>query len=763
VRPLKEIREAFSKALQTPAAELDSLLATLPEDLRAEIVSLLSAHGSAGRFLDFSESATQRSGERIGPYVLAEEIGHGGMGVVYRAVRDDGEFRRQVAIKLVGGRLFLPEAERRFIGERRILALLDHPNIVRMIDGGIAQGQRYLVMEFIAGLPVTEYCAAHSLPMAERLRLFQSICSAIQYAHQRLIIHRDLKPRNILVTSEGQVKVLDFGIARLLDEGPGGDATTALHPMTLTCASPEQLRDDVLTLASDIYSLGVLLYELLTGQNPQSTGTRSEIMQRIATADPLPPGKLAPGISPDLDAIVLKALAKEPERRYASAEEMSADVGRFLGNRPVIARRPSRLYSAARFCARNKALTTIAAALVLAVLGGAATTLAQSRRAERRFDEVRSLAHSFLFEVYDSISALPGSVPARQLVVGRAQRYLESLSREAAGDSTLSRELAESYLRLGDVRGSPFTANLGDTPGALQSYEEARKLLEQDTGRHPNDAAGQERLCQVYMSLGRLYIRQARPGLASDVLHRAIAVAEGLCARYPAEAAYRDKLSRAYTYLGEAQTPEPGEAASLPPLRQALSFYRKSIEIQQSGAPRSDPSSQLGLSSNYFHIGFALRVMGDITGETSYYQQALDSELIGYDINQKLVASHPEHPMDRIIADCLTNIAMDRWKCCRDQEGSLRDSRQALATFQKIANADPLNQEAQRDLADSYQNVGYLLAQTGRRDEALDATRTSLAMRLRIERADPTSRYQAEAIPMLRARIAELERSPQVK
>ena len=373
------IREMFTRALDAPAGQREALLAEAPAEVRAEVLLLLAAHESAGSFLNPSGDALLRDGERIGPYVLLENIGTGGMGAVYRARRDDGEFHREVAIKLVGGRLFGPEAERRFIEERRILAMLDHPHIVRMIDGGVWEGRRYLVMELVSGEPVTEYCAR--IPLREKLRLFQSICWAIHHAHQHLIIHRDLKPRNILVAAEGQVKVLDFGIARMLDQGEDPSAT-ALNPMTLACASPEQVQGQRLTIATDIYSLGLILYELLTGVNPQSSGSRLELELKIVSEEPAAPGKIAAGVPRDLDAIVMKALAKEPRKRYASADEMAADIGRFLDGRPVEARPPSRLYHALRFCGRNKAFTATIAALALAILAGAGVALWQARRAE---------------------------------------------------------------------------------------------------------------------------------------------------------------------------------------------------------------------------------------------------------------------------------------------------------------------------------------------------------------------------------------------
>lgn len=755
--PLSEIRQAFNAALEMSSTEREALLAELPEAVRAEVVSLLSAHETAGRFLGDSEEIATRDGERIGPYLLMERIGEGGMGVVYRARRDDGEFQREVAIKLVSGHLFPPEAQRRFIAERQILARLDHSNIVQMIDGGVAHGQRYLVMELISGEPVTEHCSKRSLPIPQRLRLFQSICSAIQYAHQRLIIHRDLKPHNILVTREGQVKILDFGIARLLASDATGDpGTTALHPMTLSCASPEQVREGPLTLASDIYSLGLLLYELLTGKNPQSTGTRAEIMQLILIADPAPPSRLVPGISPDLDAIVLKALAKEPARRYASAEEMSADIGRFLEGRPVLARPPSRLYHAARFCACNKVPTAIAVALLVAVIAGALSTLSQARRAENRFNELRSLAHSYLFEVYDSITALPGSVTARRLLVSRAQQYLDSLAREAAGDSSLHRELAESYLRLGDVQGRPYLPNLGDTTGALENYKKAQMLLEQESARRPKDAAIQDELTQAYMNVSVILMRQRNAEGAGAAARKAIAMSETLMTRYSANAAYIEKVSHAYMRLGQAQFVAAQQSGSLSEFQQVLASYRRSLAVLEA-AGRNDPSWQSRISAMHFYIGYPLRELGDRTGEVSYYQQALDSSRKGDAINRQLAAANPNQANLRNLADGLTDIGQLRWKCCRDLAGALRDEYEALAGFQKNSDRDPRNLEARRDVANAFRDLGLVLGEAGRRPEALGADRKALAIYQELDRSDPSSQENNRYIVDVQVRIAELQ------
>jgi serine/threonine protein kinase len=268
------------------------LLAALEASVRAEVESLLAAVDRAPAFMRLPEEIAVEPGAIVGAYVLIEEIGRGGMGVVYRAKRRDGEFTRQVAVKIAGGRLFGPDAERRFIQERQILAQLDHPHIVRLLDGGVTGGRRYFVMELVNGTPITEYCKANGVARGQRLDLFRNVCSAMHYAHQRLILHRDLKPANVIVTSNGVVKVLDFGIAQIVHgDGAAPDASTMLHPFSLACASPEQLRGEPLSLSSDIYSLGVLLFELLTDVNPQykSGETFEETYRRVVDRGLLAP------------------------------------------------------------------------------------------------------------------------------------------------------------------------------------------------------------------------------------------------------------------------------------------------------------------------------------------------------------------------------------------------------------------------------------------------------------------------------------------
>ena len=493
---LKDIREVFVRILGEPPARRQEALAALPAEIRTEVESLLGAHDSSGDFLRSVDRADPKPGVRIGPYSLTEEIGRGGMGVVFRARRVDGELPRDAAIKFAGGRLYPPEAERRFLAEGRILALVDHPNVVRVLDAGVWQGRRYLVMEFVDGTPLTEYCRRNDLPLAARLKLFQTLCESIQCAHQHLVIHRDLKPGNILVSAEGALKVLDFGIARLLEpDWEQDDATrTALNPLSLSCASPEQVRRERLATTTDIYSLGLVLYELLTGRNPQSDGAPAEIASRIVSEDPPPPSRLAAEIPTDLDAIVAKALAKEPPMRYQSAADLAADVERFLEGRPVIARPPSRWYLLSRFCGRNRLATGLAAALMLAVfigLGGsiwfAQRAAQQKQLAERRFDQARRLILIIIHDIQPKLGSINGTIAVRKELIEKSVAYLDAVAKDASGSPPLMRDLVGAYMELASVSASPDGSNVGDIKTAAAMLKSAESIVNRLLAEQPQD------------------------------------------------------------------------------------------------------------------------------------------------------------------------------------------------------------------------------------------------------------------------------------
>ena len=726
--------------------------------MRLEVVSLLEAHHNAGTFLE-QDHTGPATGEHIGPYKIRERIGQGGMGAVYRASRDDGQFEREVAIKFVEGQMFAPEAERRFITERHILARLNHPAIVRMFDGDVWQGRRYLVMELVTGKPITEYCKEHHFGVTQRLALFQQVSAAIQYAHQNLIIHRDLKAADILVTVEGQVKVLDFGIARLLDdEFSQAPNVTGLHPMTLSCASPEQVRGEPLTVATDIYSLGLLLYELLSEHNPQSQGTRGEIIHRILHDEPSPPSKLAAALPRDLDAIVLKALSKNANERYVSAADMSADIENFQQRRPVSARRPSLWYTAKRFCSRNPALTIIGLALIIAVVVALLATLsslAESRRGARRFNDVRGLAHSTLFDVYDAISTVPGSLAARRLVASRAQQYLDSLSRDA-GDPDLASDLAESYLRLGDVRGRPYTANLGDTAGALDSYQKARRLVEQQLRRHPDDPGLKEQLARACLGIGQTNERLAHAPEALQASREAVELARQLYAAQPTSAERRRLLSQGYVLLSETENLEASQTGSVAMLREALNSSVSAVDIMTMPPAPTDDESLLQASLAYFRVAYRNDALARAMGDSSYYRRALDAALQGAAVAREPIERQPVR-FRRKAADSLGTVGLYRWLCCHDAQGALRDLRSAEQMFDNLAAGDPQNLEAQRDVANNEKAIGTVLAQSGHIRQGVVWYRKAIKVYELLELADPPDQETAHSLADARRLLDQAE------
>lgn len=434
----RQIETIFQSALECEplarAALLDSTCAGDAE-LRRQVESLLASYAAGGptnspalhegvAILEARENALMAE-RKLGPYRIVREIGRGGMGVVYLAARADEAFEKLVAVKVLPRGLEGEDIVRRFRSERQILASFDHPNITRLLDGGATEdGLPYLVMEYIEGEPIDQYCDARKLNVSDRLRIFQQVCLAVSYAHRNLVVHRDIKPSNVLVTKEGVPRLLDFGIAKLLAQATAvGEATlTALQPLTPDCASPEQIRGEPVTTATDVYSLGVLLYRLLIGRSPyraqvQSPSEMSRVVceeeavkpsEAVSRADSIREGSASdPGSAPlaavregsveklrrrladDLDNIVLMALRKEPQRRYASVDQLSDDISRHLNHLPVTARPDTRSYRFSKFVRRHRAGVAFAVVLLFTLTGGLAATVWQAHIARQQRDRAR--------------------------------------------------------------------------------------------------------------------------------------------------------------------------------------------------------------------------------------------------------------------------------------------------------------------------------------------------------------------------------------
>jgi tetratricopeptide (TPR) repeat protein len=460
--------EALGLGATERIAFLQRLAAAEPE-LHREVDSLLRAHEAQQSFLEvpyFGDSAMHEQtdsagswvGRRLGPYQLAEQIAEGGMGAVYRAVRLS-DFQMEVAVKLVKRGMDTDFLLQRFRQERQILAGLDHPNIARLLDGGATEdGRPYLVMEYIEGIPITQFCDDHQLEETERLKLFRTVCSAVQFAHQNLVVHRDLKTGNILVTSDGNPKLLDFGIAKLM-EPDAGATVTWMRMLSPECASPEQVRGLTITTATDIYSLGVLLYRLLSGEPPHRFTTRSaaEIMRVVCEEEPKKPSDVKP-IHADLDNIVLKAMHKDPVRRYVSADQLSVDIQHYLDGLPVIARKDTLAYRFSKFVRRHTAASVAAALAVISLMGGMATTLWQAHRAAIQQHITNAvndfLRNDLLARAGASQQAGPGTKPDPDLKVRTAlDRAAAQIEGKFAGqplvEASIRQTIGETYEDLG--------------------------------------------------------------------------------------------------------------------------------------------------------------------------------------------------------------------------------------------------------------------------------------------------------------------------
>lgn len=515
----------FNETLEQPAEARDAFvnehLRELPE-IATEVRSLLNALADGDERFEPSRARTTSStppdgavaiGADIGVWHVLKRIGEGGMATVYEAVRRDLDMPKRAALKTVRGRSS-DALRHRFSRERRILATLEHPNIAALLDGGtLADGAPWFAMEFVEGVRIDRWCAERQLDLKARVRLILQVCRAVQYAHNRLVVHRDLKPSNILVTTDGTVKLLDFGIAKLIATVELGDETaTGALMLTTDYASPEQLRGDPVTTASDVYSLGVVLFELLSGMRPfamRGQGLRelrrladteapmlTTVVSELSARDAGFPDaeRLRAAVHGDLEAIIAKALRKDVAERYSSAERLADDLVAWLESRPVSAQPDSLPYRMRRLARRYRRALLLSGGIVLAAVAVTAALTWQARRTEQqqklaaqRLTEVRTLAKTLVYDVNDRLADVPGATALRASVVRTALQSLDNASSDAPNDPTLMRELALAYQRAGDVLGNPTAPNLGDLPGAVTAYARAVSIARALVAATPND------------------------------------------------------------------------------------------------------------------------------------------------------------------------------------------------------------------------------------------------------------------------------------
>jgi non-specific serine/threonine protein kinase/serine/threonine-protein kinase len=724
----QRINDLFEEAIRMDREGRAELLARSSREdaaLRIDLEALIEAHETAGDFILESPlppasevlAETLRAGMVIGAYRILREIGRGGMGTVYLAERV-GEYQQVVAIKIVGDALAGDEPLRRFRNERQILANLDHPRIARLLDGGTTLDHSpYLVMEYIDGQPITEYCDQRRLSIAARLRLFREVCAAVHHAHQNLIVHRDLKPGNILITSDGSPKLLDFGVAKLLGAQSAGGAApltrTGLVPMTPEYASPEQVRGEQVTTAGDVYSLGVLLFELLCGERPYALSglAPSEVERTVCLSEVKAPSartitaevaaergttreRLKRALRGDLDTIVAMAMRVEPRRRYASAAELAEDIQRHLDGLPVIARIDTLSYRFRKFVGRHRVGVLGTLLTALGLQAGLVVALwqrheAQLQRslAEKRRDDAHRFALTLIGDIHDTYNERSRTVSTEQLIQ-KGVAYLDSLARESDGDVLLRRDLAEAYGFLARVQGYPIWAHSGNQAKARENYLKAIAILESLQATAPYD-------------------RETRLGLSSDYVAYALSLA-------PSSAARSLQMHRRAQARYE-------EFANADPDRRELRLHfalASSLEL---------------VGERYGHPYYAN--VGDTAQALAYCQRAFEMRLaldaVAARNGYAGLASPPRHD----VGDSYNLMAGVLWAIGKlDLALQYQETGLVLYTMGRAESNDPMFRD---ELGLRHVRWANLLAERGRHDAALTHARRGRSILEPLYRLDP--------------------------
>ncbi|MEP7336646.1 MAG: serine/threonine-protein kinase [Acidobacteriota bacterium] len=758
----QQLKELFQAALERPADDRTAFLdQACPEPaLRAEVDELLTAHEQTS-YLDAaallpdalldeaallpSTAEEPMTGQRIGPYKTLRELGQGGMGTVFLARRDDDQFKKRVAIKLIRRGMNTDSIIRRFRHERQILASLDHPNIARLLDGGATEdGLPYLVLEYVEGQPIDEYCDRHQLSTIERLDLFRKVSGAVHYAHQNLVVHRDLKPGNILVAppadgKAGTPKLLDFGIAKILNPEISGqtiDPTlTAMKLMTPGYASPEQIRGEAITTASDVYSLGVILYELLTGHRPYHVSTRAphEIARVICEVEPPkpsvvvtraevitgsdgsekatitpeqvsrarnePPEKLRRRLAGDLDNIVLMALRKEPQRRYTSVEQFSEDLRRYLDGLTVAASRDTFTYRSTKFVRRHKAGVTALATIALLIVGSVVTLAIQSARLARERDKAEQVSEFLvnMFETADPYKARGKEITAREILDKGAQRVATELGDQPEARALLMNAMGNSFTHLGlydqaaplldhalEIRRNILGNESLDTAKSLDGlgtlligkgdFARAEKLLREALQIRRKRLGGEHpEVAASLNNLGQALLEKGSYAAAEPLFREALAINRKLLGNN------HTSVAVSLNNLGRALHHQENYAAAEPMYREALAISRRLL-----GNEHPDVINEL------LNLAWLFRDRSDYTTADPLNREALA-------ISRKLFGN--EHPQ---VASCLLELGdVQRWKEDYVMAESLY--REALAINRKVlSNDNPY-------LAENLNSLGVLL------------------------------------------------------
>jgi len=762
----QRLNEIFAAAIELePDRQSQFLRQACADDecLQREAEAILAAAQHADRrgFLKgnvFADGAQMLAandippGTVIGPYRVVEEIGRGGMGAVYLALREG--FQQKVALKIIKRGMDSESIVRRFVMERDVLASLNHPNIARLLDGGTAEGLPFIAMEHVEGQNIGDFCDQNRLTIDERLVLFRKVCAAVAYAHQNLVVHRDIKPSNILVTPDGEPKLLDFGIARLLSSDQFGytiEPTAAgAGLMTPEYSSPEQIRGEKVTTASDIYSLGILLYEILSGHRPFRFQSRSadevlqvisqyqppspstavstkqeiappdnDVTRRMLTPDTVAemrsdkPARLKRKLAGDLDNIVMMALRKEPGRRYSSVEQFADDVRRHLEGLPIVARRATLSYRTAKFIERNRTATIFATLTLVAILIGSSIAVWQAvvarkqwQRAERRSEELRRLTNTLLNDLQNQVGGLPGSDAARRKLSQISIEYLNGLAQDT-NDPAVLKQLSKAYVLLGKQYGYE-NGNPNDIRENISRGLEISRRLVSD---NPKDLDAKRLLAANLTEYD--FFCEKQPAEKLKLNQERAQLDEQIVAATPDNGEAYDELATAYYTLGYLLNlyERPAEAGKY----DQLMTRTREREVQLlNKVPATNRERDL-LAGIYLNLGSAYVETRDLQTAENYFTQALR-------VSESLVAEHPDYRVGWVRLAAANREIGELRKSQGDYQGALDSFQSGLRVLREATTK--LTDKQMRGAEPAYMvRVAESLYRTGRGQEALQMLR----------------------------------------
>lgn len=690
--------------------EVDTLLAVedaLPEQLPESVWMALADE----------VAPPSRIGERVGPFELESCLGEGGSSVVY-AARRINDFTQRVAIKLLRAHVGASVA-RRFGMEREMLARLNHPNIAKLFDAGaLSDATPYLVLELVSGRSWSQWLSEDQPSLRDRLLKFLAVCDAVSHAHQHLLVHRDIKPSNLMIDHDGRAMLLDFGIAKLLDDAPSATLTRdGGFALTPAYAAPEQLRGEAVTTATDVYALGVVLYETLTAQRPfaRATGAPAALWSSAPATPRLRPSQVLQGsgqpfsrqaVSGDLDNIVMMALEPEPSRRHASVAALASDLRAYLDGRPVSARPRSWRYVSGKFVRRHPLGTVLATAALIAIAAAVLVATAEAQRARRHLAEARALAHDILTDYPELIAELPGSLPVQSRMVRDAMRYLDSLRLVAGTDHALAQELAAGYLKIGDIQGNPYRGNLGDFVGAEASYRQSSLALAQWQAWSPRAPGSHLLQARLASRMAALDHQQSRLDAAARGFRLALA----------AFATLPDQERDAATVLEHAGTHDfyadllgNSAQASLLDAKADASHHAAAKQLLVDALRRlpDDGRLQFALATSLERDGDIYFAARDLTSAEAAYRETIRR------IEALLVAEPGQVTRQRELAGAYSRLSQVL-DLSADPVAAITAAKQSVAIVESLLAADPTNDQLRQGAGAGLGILAKMLIRAGR-------------------------------------------------